>query len=203
MTRERGFTLVEVTVLLAVVGVLVGLVAGSVGDVLVESRLLRTRDDVKKIGNAIATFYGDNGFFPRTEDVIAGRPGTAELGSLISEAPPPDVTDSSRLWTDSRVGRLSAHLTRNLLDYRVRDPLARNGWAGPYLPEVTEDGWGNAYMVNVFYLDPRDILQAPDGTPLGAVYALSAGANGVIETPFFQPRDNATIYGDDIGYRLQ
>jgi len=46
-------------------------------------------------------------------------------------------------------------------------------------------------------------VQDSNGTRLGAVFVLSAGPNGVIETPFYQARDNARLYGDDIGYRLQ
>ncbi len=204
MGRARGFTLIEVTVLLAVVSVLVGLMAGSVGDLLVKSREIRTREDVEEIGRAIADFYRDNGFFPHTEDVVNGRPGTRELGVLASDAPLPDVTDASSLWVETSADALTAHLTRNLRGYRSKDPLGRTGWTGPYLNrEPGEDGWGSAYVVNVFYLDPRDTLQEIDGTPLGAVYVLSAGPNGVVETPFYQPRDNATVYGDDIGYRLQ
>lgn len=204
MDRSRGFTLVEVTVLLAVVGVLVGLMASSVGDVLEQSRLLRTRDDVQQIGRAIVAFYQGNGFFPRTQDVVGDRPGSELLGGLVSDAPLPDATPSASDWTSSRLDLMSAHLTRNGRGYRAKDPLGRFGWAGPYLSaDVHRDAWGYAYLVNVFYLDPRDVLLDLDGTPLGAVYVLSAGPNGILETPFYQPRDNATVYGDDIGYRLQ
>lgn len=194
----------EVTVLLAVVGLLVGLMAGSAGEALQQARSLRTRDDVEQIGRAIAGFYADNGFFPRTEDARDGRSGDRLLGALVSTAPLPATTASTGLWSESRIDLLSAHLTRNVPGYRVRDPLFHTGWAGPYLTsEVEDDAWGFAYMVNVFYLDPRDTLQDLDGTPLGAVYVLSAGPNGTIETPYYQPRDNATVYGDDIGFRLQ
>lgn len=200
----RGFTLVEVTVMLAVVGMLVGLMAGSVGDLLGTSREVRTRDDVEKIGRAIVDFYRDNGFFPHTEDTVGGRPGSRELGVLASDAPMPEATGSAALWLDTSGDLMGSHLTRNVPGYRNRNQLERVGWAGPYLgQEPGEDGWGYAYLVNVFYLDPRDVLQEVDGTPLGAVYVLSAGPNGIIETPFYQPRDNATTYGDDIGYRLQ
>ena len=204
MRRSEGFTLIEVTVLLAVIGMLFGLMAGSAGDLLQQSRTLRARDDVEQIGRAIVGFYGDTGFFPRTEDTVAGRPGTLEVGSLYSGAALPEVTDSAALWERSRIDLMSAHLTRNLRGYHNRDPLTRRGWAGPYVPAgIGADPWGHAYVVNVFYLDPSDVIVDIDGTSLGAVYSLSAGPNGVLETPFYQPRDNAVIYGDDIGYRLQ
>lgn len=204
MVRQQGMTLVEVTVLLAVIGLIVGLMTTAAGDLLGKSQTVRTQEDVEYIGRAIGDFYVDNGFFPRTADTTDGRPGTQALGSLISNAPLPGTTSSTGLWAESSVGSLAAHLTRNDAGYRVRDTLQRLGWNGPYLSAaIQDDAWGHAYMANVFWLDERDIVQEPDGTKLGAVWVISAGANGVIETPFYQARDDARLYGDDIGYRLQ
>lgn len=204
VTSSRGFTLVEVTVLLAVIGLLVGLVSTTTGDMLQRSRMLSARDQVEAIGRAVAAFYADNGFFPRTEDTVDGRPGDTLLGALASEASIPDTSEAASPWTQSRLDLMTAHLLRNERGYQGRITSGGLGWAGPYLSSVPgEDPWGYAYLVNVFHLDPRNIVQEPDGTPLGAVWVLSAGPNGVIETPFYQPRDSAQLYGDDIAFRLQ
>ena len=204
MSRQQGMTLVEVTVLLAVVGLLVGLMTTAAGNLLGQSQDVRTHEDVEYIGRAIGEFYADNGFFPRTEDSVEGRAGTREIGSLISEAPLPGTTSSSGSWTESQVSSMSGQLVRNEPGYRVRDTSRRGGWNGPYVSTaIQDDAWGHAYMANVYWLDARDIVQDINGTKLGAVWVISAGANGVIETPFYQARDNARLYGDDIGYRVQ
>jgi prepilin-type N-terminal cleavage/methylation domain-containing protein len=204
VTGSRGFTLIEVTVLIAVVGLLAGLVSSSAGDMLQQSRLMRTREDVGQIAQGVTAFYADNGFFPKTADTVDGRPGSDMLGTLISDAAPPQTTDSSSLWIESRTDVLSAHLMRNDRAYDSRDRMGQLGWAGPYVTgDLAEDAWGHAYMVNVFYLDARNVVVELDGTPLGAVWALSAGPNGVIETPYYQPRDQAAVYGDDVAFRLQ
>lgn len=204
VARNRGFTLVEVTVLLAVVGVLVGLLASPIDDRLQRSRLARTRDDVEQIGRAVVSFYRDNGSFPRPQGVIEARPGTALLGGPISDAPPPGATPPAAAWTSSPLDLLSALPTRNRRGYESNDPDGRVGWAGGYLSsDIREDPWGHAYLINVFYLDPEGDLEDLDGTPLGAVYVLSAGPNGLVETPLYQPRARASVYGDDIGCRLQ
>ncbi len=204
MFRQEGMTLVEVTVLLAVIGILVGLMTTATGDLLGQSQTVRTHEDVEYIGRAIGEFYADNGFFPRTVDSIAGRSGTMEIGSLVSDAPLPGTTTSTGLWTESQISSMAGQLVRNEVGYRVRDTSRRAGWNGPYVSTaIRDDAWGHAYMVNVFWLDQRDIVQDADGTKLGAVWVISAGPNGVVETPFYQARDNARLYGDDIGHRLQ
>lgn len=201
---SRGFTLVEVTVLIAVIGLLAGLVTSSAGEMLQKSKVLRSQDEVEEIGRAIAGFYADNGFFPRTADTSAGRPGGELLGTLVGEAALPETTSASESWIGSRADLLASHLTANDRGYRPRSTLGALGWSGPYLGAgIGRDPWGHAYLVNVYYLDARSVVQEPDGTPLGAVFALSAGPNGVIETPYFQPREAAAVYGDDIAFRLQ
>ncbi|NKB87547.1 MAG: hypothetical protein GKS06_04950 [Acidobacteria bacterium] len=204
MRHQDGITLVEVTVLLAVIGLLAGLMTTAAGDLLGQSKTVRAQEDVQYIGRAVGEFYADNGFFPRTADTVDGRPGTSEFGALISDAPLPGTTSSTTLWTESSVSSMTLHLIRNDVGYQVRDVLRPRGWNGPYLSSaIQDDSWGHAYLVNSFWLDPRNVIQDVDGTKLGAVWVLSAGPNGVLETPFYQPRDAARLFGDDIGYRLQ
>jgi general secretion pathway protein G len=61
---------------------------------------------------------------------------------------------------------------------------------GPYLPVVTADPWGNAYLVaaNNFATDNTD-----------PAFVFSAGANGIMETPIF----SVSALGDDIGIRVK
>ncbi len=61
-----------------------------------------------------------------------------------------------------------------------------------HAPTVTADPWGNAYMVNVGAHFSR-----------GAVWALSAGPDGIIETLFLQPARSATVAGDDRAVRVR
>lgn len=69
----------------------------------------------------------------------------------------------------------------------VRQPLATVlGAAGG---AVDADPWGNCYVVNMG--------ARPGGA--SAMWVLSAGANGIIETAYWQPVDRARPGGDDIG----
>jgi hypothetical protein len=62
---------------------------------------------------------------------------------------------------------------------------------------VTPDPWGNHYVIY-----PPHRLSAAAGGPIG-MWVLSAGPNGIIDTPFRQPSEGAAIRGDDIGQRLE
>ena len=54
------------------------------------------------------------------------------------------------------------------------------------------DPWGNRYTVN--------IGAAENGN---AIWVLSAGPNGIVETPFAQEGNRATLGGDDVGARVR
>jgi len=66
------------------------------------------------------------------------------------------------------------------------------GWDGPYLPDVTDDPWGYAYIVSVSGFE--------GGTkPDNHVWCLSAGVNGIVDTPAWA----TATRGDDVGYRTK
>lgn len=195
--EHRGFTVFEVAVLLAVLSVLGAIVAAAASDVLERSRQVRAREDVEQVGSAITDFYTDLGRFPR---IAAGE----ELGVLASDAALPEATAAAVEWTSSRTDSMLAHLLTNERGYTPLQVGGSRGWQGPYLSHpLGADPWGNAYLVNVFHLDPHAAVLDADGNALGAVFVLSAGPNGLLETPFFQPREVARTFGDDVAARLQ
>ncbi len=78
------------------------------------------------------------------------------------------------------------------------------GWSGPYLPESPgPDPWGRRYVVNIGLIPSADSPTEDRGPARFAVWVMSAGPNGVIETSYRQPIGNAALAGDDIGVRLQ
>lgn len=109
-----------------------------------------------------------------------------------------------RRWRQAPTGALDDHLRTNRRGYRFRRPGEYGGWNGPYVSaEVKGDPWGNAYMVNTRFLDGGGSVADAAGTPRRAVFVLSAGADGVIDTPFEQSMVDAKAYGDDIVIRIQ
>lgn len=109
-----------------------------------------------------------------------------------------------RKWFELSSGALDDHLMTNRKGYRFRRPGEYGGWNGPYLSaEVSGDPWGNQYLVNSLWLDGGASAADSEGRPRRAVFVVSAGADGVIQTPFEQPITDARPYGDDVAIRIQ
>jgi hypothetical protein len=87
----------------------------------------------------------------------------------------------------------------------MRTPTSQFGWNGPYFSsEIAADPWGNRYVVNVALIDLSPGAATANGQPKMAVWVLSAGPNGIIETPFAASiLAAAQPGGDDIGTRIQ
>ena len=83
-----------------------------------------------------------------------------------------------RQWVDGRVGSLRGY---------VSQPLR-------------SDPWGNRYLVNMGALGTTDADET--STDPHALWILSAGSNGLVETVYAAPAVSAVVGGDDIGARI-
>jgi type II secretory pathway pseudopilin PulG len=227
-TKERGMTLIETTVILAVITILSGMLAPSILQFIEDSKVTRARNDVQAIANGILRFYQDTGHFPVTFDSIQGSLGSRYIDVLVSDGNPPRLGGSGRQesiihadlghaaasrlasngdvvrWAAGQMDYLDDHLIKNRAGFLLRGPNNSHGWNGPYLnSDIGTDPWGNQYMVNAAYLDSSPGVADAMGYSKSAVYVLCAGPNQVLETPFTQPIVNADIFADDIGTRIR
>jgi prepilin-type N-terminal cleavage/methylation domain-containing protein len=201
-----GFTLIELIVVLAVIVTMALVLTPSVTNSIKEARMARTRNDCQTIASGLYQFYRDTGFFPAwkiSRDGGAGAPAS-RLQVLVSQGNVP-VEDVASLWTTGVAGSLSDQLVTNAPGYALRTPTSQFGWNGPYFSsELLADPWGNRYAVNVALVDLSPGAATASGQAKMAVWVLSAGPNGIIETPFAQSILSAVRPGgDDIGTRVQ
>ncbi len=200
---KRGFTLIEIVIVLAVIAVLAAFLIPTMWGHSEKSRALRAMNDCKTIAEAIMNFYQDTRAWPvysdsattpvtppskATIDVLFTDGNEAELGSNITGWPPGG--NRSALQDHLEKGRTSGGQS-----YPTALPFA---WKGPYLTDFKSDPWGSKYYINATYLQP--------GSANNAVWVLSAGPNGLIETNFTQPVSGTmapSLGGDDIGYRIK
>jgi type II secretory pathway pseudopilin PulG len=107
-------------------------------------------------------------------------------------------------WRDTPAGALDDHLMTNRRGYRYRRPGEYGGWNGPYVSaEIKGDPWGKQYLINSQWLDGGSSTADAQGRVRRAVFIVSAGVDGVIDTPFEQSVVDARAFGDDIVIRIQ
>jgi type II secretory pathway pseudopilin PulG len=210
--RADGVNLIEVTIAFAVIVTLALVLTPSIADIINDSRVARARNDCDTIASAIVQFHKDTGFFPQWARAHAGRPGeTRERLVLLTgpgNAPAGDAGNAAlRRWLipsgQLSTGALADQLIANTPVYPLRGPSTEFGWNGPYLSSpVGADPWNNRYMVNIGAAGSSQGPQATGGIN-SPVWVISAGPNGIIETPFTQPGTSARLGGDDIGRRIQ
>jgi prepilin-type N-terminal cleavage/methylation domain-containing protein len=195
-----GFTMIELTVVLAVIVTLALVLTPSITNFIQDSRVARARADTQAIAGAIFQFYRDNGFYPQWSTSNNGGPGTAqnEVDLLVSPGNVPAVAQAN-LWTTGTTDLLTDQLLTNAPGYTARTATSTSGWNGPYLSNtINADPWNNRYAVNVGLLDPTIGVAGKN-----AVWALSAGANSTVETTYQQLITVAATGGDDLVFRIQ
>ena len=200
-----GFTLIELTVVLAVIVTLALVLTPSIANFINDARVARARNDCQTLANGVFQFYRDTGHFPLWKIALKGGPGlpSNKLQVLVSRGNMP-FEDVPSLWSTGPTGGLVEQLVNNAPGYALKTPTSQFGWNGPYFStEIVADPWGNRYMVNIGLIDTSAGATTLSGQQKLAVWVLSAGPNGTLETPFSQPTTNAVAGGDDLAVRIQ
>ena len=210
---EAGFTLLEITIILAVIAILGLVLAPSIINFLNQSRLARARSDVEVLGAAVEEFFRDNGFFPQYTDGDRSR----RIRLLVSPGAVSEAQAGAEGWalvTPGEVDLISNQLINNrpsfgLSGYPLKTTVSGSGWNGPYTSsDLQSDPWGNRYVINVEFLSVMTGAVEADGVQeKRAVWALSAGPDGIIDTLYpsatQQLIGNAAASPLDISARIQ
>jgi type II secretion system protein G len=79
---QRGFTLVEMLVVITIIGLIMGLIGPRVLSYLGESKVKTARIQLQSFGSALDLFYLDAGRYPSTAEGLAacGRPAAWRAG---------------------------------------------------------------------------------------------------------------------------
>lgn len=184
---NAGFTLIEIIVILAVISILVAILTPTVLKYVSEAQIDRAQTDVNTISTVINDLIKDTGQYPGnmlfTRTFICG-PGNQPAGGVV--------------WcTAANFRQLSNHLSINdpnengtpneAADYRSTGKFK---WKGPYLQNLNEDPWGNAYAINASTLV---------GGNTSPTWVISAGPDGIFQTN----TTDLTVTGDDVGIRIK
>jgi prepilin-type N-terminal cleavage/methylation domain-containing protein len=190
--NEKGFTLIEVVVVVAVIAILAAVLTPYITKYIDDSKIAKARNETQVIAAAVANAYKDLGRWPNRNTAVADynglytgavTPAAAFFGVATGWAPP------GAQWN-----ALDTHLVTNGHTYPL--PPSDTKWAGPYATTLPVDPWGRPYVINAANFIPP----APPALAI-PVWVLSAGPNGVVETNI---NAATTVPGnDDIGFRVR
>lgn len=86
--NQRGFTLIEILVVVVILGILAGIVVPRLLSEPEKARRTATTTQIRSLEQALARFKLDNGFFPSTEqglDALVEKPQSGKIPSHFSK----------------------------------------------------------------------------------------------------------------------
>lgn len=188
LRRQRGFTLLEITIILAVIAILGLILAPSILNFLNQSRLARAQNDVQVLADSVQEFFRDTGFFPKYADASRSRgvrllvsPGS--VGEAQPGAEPWTLTDPGAIdWIANQL--VNNRPSFGAAGYPLKTTASGSGWNGPYIStDLDSDPWGNRYVIDIEFLSVMPGAVEMDGIQeKRAVWALSAGPDGIFDT---------------------
>jgi prepilin-type N-terminal cleavage/methylation domain-containing protein len=209
MMKNKGFTLIEVVVVLAVVAILAAILTPTIVKNMDDAKFSRAENEVQVIAAALGSFYKDLGRWPTSDGT--GLADSIQL--LYGPGDTPGIQGGGvaqeQFWLNDGTGwgagvldSFANQLVQNLPgggggtiypdDTTVPRPELR--WKGPYIVEVKADPWGSHYSCNIWYTF---------STTTNFVGVWSAGPDRTSNTDAVQVSTAVTIGGDDVVFRLK
>jgi hypothetical protein len=196
-TAAGGFTAPQLAAAVSLVLVLALAVPALTATVVQRRRVGRAVADVTRIASLLGSLGpGDLAGSNRA----AGTTGTGSpLRTLVG---PGELPKSPRYpeWLTGRSDTLANQLAAGGPP-RANPSVVASAKPALWPPEIGADPWGNCYIVNVGSGSGFD-ASSSGWAPARAVWVLSAGSNGTIETPYGQSSANAAVGGDDVAVRV-
>jgi len=204
--NKKGFTLIEMVVVLAVVAILAAILTPTISKSINDSKNARATNETQVIAAAIASFYKDLGRWPTSNGTTGNPDYIYLLYSSQGDVPSRNtsVTNSqywlsNQGWAADRKDTFLNHLIENdprdaSVDYNSTNRDFK--WNGPYISEIKPDPWGSQYSCNIVYT-------FYNGGNQNAVGIFSAGKNRTSDTQVNQPISTFQVGEDDIIQRIQ
>lgn len=190
LTANKGFTLIEIIVILAVISILVAILTPTVLKYIDEARDDRAKEDVKSISAMLNDLIKDTGQYPGNK-----LDTTPTANTFLCGPGNVGLTAPQQWGTTDTCEDLANHLVLNNPGNTAStsDDYPTSGkfrWKGPYITNLSEDPWGNAYQINASTLT---------GGSTSVTWVISAGPDATFQTSTTE----TTLSGDDLGVRIK
>lgn len=160
-SQKSGFTLIEVLVVIAIIGILSTLGNAAYGYARSKTKIIKAGADAEQIEKAIGILANDALMWPGGQAIDKVNPAVgSEICNYAADNCAYDLTNPAA----GLVATDGSFL----------------GWNGPYMTSIPKDPWGNQYFFDTHY------QVQPDGSPCdgestctSAVVVGSYGPNGV------------------------
>ena len=195
MKSNRGFTLIELAVVLAVIAVLAAILTPLVTSYIDQARITRAQTDVRAIAQSFQLHKRDTNEYPIFTSSTYASADATDFDYLASSGTLPSTSGAG--WNNlSTAGSIDDFLNQN--QQSVAEGDVRGGavaYRGPYLDQVPSDPWGFAYVVSTTSL--------LDGATQIA-FVVSGGPDGDVETDETLTTTGAfATSGDDVAARIR
>jgi len=212
--NAKGFTLLEIIVVLAVIGALAAILSPMIFRYIDDANRGRAQSDANTIAGAVNQMYKDTGrwAFYKTGTGAISRNSTDDAAILTSSAgcnaaaPAAMACDTTAPVTGTGWGDFSTVKAHSLASQLIENDPAYSAsgsraWKGPYLDAVPAlDPWGRSYLVNIGNANPNE--EGP--TTQKWVVVISAGPDGNIDTTGNTVVNaNPAVAGDDVVARVK
>ena len=188
--NEKGFTLIEVVVVVAVIAILAAVLTPYITKYIDDSKTAKARNETQVVAAAVTNAYKDLGRWPNRNTAVTDY-GALYTGIVLPAAT--FISAAATGWTAAGAGwnSLDTHLVTNGHAYPAAGDTK---WAGPYATTLPVDPWGRPYVINAANFTSVVVPPIP-------TWVLSAGPNGLIETNIAAA--TTVTGGDDIGFRVR
>ena len=137
MKSSKGFTLIELAVVLAIIAILAAILTPIVTAYIDQARDVRARSDVGAIARAVMLYQRDTGRYPIYDSFAAATADTATADLLVTSGA---VPNSSGGWAGLTADPLNEFLNVNKLALATGASAGANlgavAFRGPYLDAI-------------------------------------------------------------------
>lgn len=210
LNNEKGFTLIEIVVILAVIAIIAASMVPRISGIIDDAKITRATSEVENIGMAILRFNANTGKWPARNStgsdnaLVTLVSGDSDLNvPLPAYSSDHSDTNFEILPTAATGDYLDCHLKLNKPQYTEAQAYSTSGvnrWKGPYTQQLGADPWGNAYVVNI------SCAYSTDTTTDLYCYVICAGPDGTIQSDGQVTSDEISTHqlsGDDVAFLLR